>query len=75
MLREDGGMEVSIVEQNLKQAREHIALGSRHIARQREIVAEIKERGGNSRRLSGSSLPSSTLKPCIWNTGTGLSAS
>ncbi len=58
-------MEVSIVEQHLTQTCEHIALEERYIVRQREIVAEIKERGGNSVEAGRSSLLSSTLRPCM----------
>lgn len=41
-------MDRALVELHLKQALEHIALGERHIARQHEIVAQIKERGADS---------------------------
>ncbi|MDR9780862.1 hypothetical protein [Rhizobium redzepovicii] len=38
-------MERAMVEKHLQQAREHVALGGQHIARQREIVAEMTDRG------------------------------
>jgi propanediol utilization protein len=47
-------MDRKIVEDHLKQAEEHVALGERHIKRQREIVAELHGHGHNteeSRRL------------------------
>jgi len=34
-----------MVERHLQQAREHVLLGGQHIARQREIVAELTDRG------------------------------
>ena len=47
MLREGKGFDVdrAMVEKHLQQAREHVALGELHLARQREIVAELIDRG------------------------------
>jgi hypothetical protein len=38
-----------MVEKHLQQAREHVALGGQHIARQREIVAEMTDRGSDAK--------------------------
>ncbi|MBB4191882.1 hypothetical protein GGE45_001389 [Rhizobium aethiopicum] len=38
-------MDRAIVKKHLEQALEHVALGGQHIARQREIVAELTNRG------------------------------
>ena len=38
-------MDRAMVEKHLQQAREHVALGELHLARQREIVAELINRG------------------------------
>ncbi|RFB85850.1 hypothetical protein B5K11_29635 [Rhizobium leguminosarum bv. trifolii] len=41
-------MEREMVEKHLQQAREHVALGEHHLARQREIVAELTDRGADA---------------------------
>jgi len=38
-------MDRAMLGQHLAQAERHVAQGERHIARQREIVAELKDRG------------------------------
>ncbi|MBX5159285.1 MULTISPECIES: hypothetical protein [unclassified Rhizobium] len=42
-------MDRGMVEKHLQQAREHVALGGQHIARQREIVAEMTDRGSDAK--------------------------
>ena len=47
-------MDLDILKQHLKQAEEHVAVGQKHIARQREIIAELEADGHDvtdSRRL------------------------
>ncbi|EJB06094.1 hypothetical protein GGI64_001894 [Rhizobium leguminosarum] len=41
-------MDRGMVEKHLQQAREHVALGGQHIARQREIVAQLTNRGSDA---------------------------
>lgn len=41
-------MDRCIVEKHLQQALEHVALGGQHIARQREIVAQLTNRGSDA---------------------------
>ncbi|MBB4237943.1 hypothetical protein [Rhizobium esperanzae] len=41
-------MDRRMVEKHLQQAREHVLLGGQHVARQREIVAELIDRGADS---------------------------
>lgn len=41
-------MDRGMVEKHLQQALEHVALGGRHIARQREIVAQLTDRGSDA---------------------------
>lgn len=38
-------MERNMLQEHLRQAERHIALGARHIARQRELVAELERDG------------------------------
>lgn len=40
-------MDRAMVEKHLQQAREHVASGELHLARQREIVAELIDRGAD----------------------------
>ncbi|PCK86943.1 hypothetical protein CPT32_11050 [Rhizobium sophoriradicis] len=40
-------MDRTMVEKHLQQAREHVAAGELHLARQREIVAELIDRGAD----------------------------
>ncbi|NKF34528.1 hypothetical protein HER21_49810, partial [Pseudomonas sp. BGM005] len=40
-------MDRAMVEKHLQQAREHVASGELHLARQREIVAELISRGAD----------------------------
>ncbi|MDK4732300.1 hypothetical protein [Rhizobium sp. CNPSo 3490] len=40
-------MDRMIVKKHLEQALEHVAVGRGHVARQREIVAELTERGAD----------------------------
>jgi endonuclease/exonuclease/phosphatase family metal-dependent hydrolase len=44
-------MDIEMIMQHLTQAREHVALGERHIARQHEIIAEIKLRGADPKEV------------------------
>ncbi|MGZ2433065.1 hypothetical protein ACVI1T_005026 [Rhizobium redzepovicii] len=41
-------MDRGMVEKHLQQALEHVALGGHHIARQREIVAQLTNRGSDA---------------------------
>jgi len=41
-------MDIDMIEQHLTLAREHVALGERHIARQHEIIAQIRLRGADT---------------------------
>ncbi|ARQ13684.1 hypothetical protein NXC12_PE00082 (plasmid) [Rhizobium etli] len=40
-------MDRTMVEKHLQQAREHVAVGELHLARQREILAELIDRGAD----------------------------
>ncbi|MBX4871664.1 hypothetical protein HJA87_14305 [Rhizobium bangladeshense] len=40
-------MDRAMAEKHLQQAREHVALGEMHLARQREILAELTHRGAD----------------------------
>ncbi|AGS25756.1 hypothetical protein [Rhizobium etli] len=40
-------MDRTMVEKHLQQAREHVATGELHLARQREILAELIDRGAD----------------------------
>ena len=40
-------MDRAIVEKHLQQAQEHVAMGGQHVARQRQIVAELLDRGAD----------------------------
>ncbi|ARO33764.1 hypothetical protein NXC14_PC00225 (plasmid) [Rhizobium sp. NXC14] len=42
-------MDRTIVKKHLEQALEHVALGELHVARQRELIAELTNRGADVR--------------------------
>ncbi|WP_245296617.1 hypothetical protein [Rhizobium bangladeshense] len=44
---EEMAMDRAMAEKHLQQAREHVALGEMHLARQREILAELTHRGAD----------------------------
>jgi hypothetical protein len=45
-------MERAMIEAHLQQAEEHVALGRRHMERQREIIAELQYNGHDSTRAA-----------------------